>query len=56
MRPPHGRPKEVSLPLGGQRSGTSRKRGGTPVRPPHGRPKEVSLPLGLEARSAKGAP
>ena len=29
MSPPHGRPKEGSLPLGGQRSGDSRKRGGT---------------------------
>jgi succinyl-diaminopimelate desuccinylase len=54
--PPRGRPKEGSLPLGGQRSGASRKRGGTPMSPPPGRPKEGSFPIGGKARSAKGAP
>ncbi len=51
MSPPHGRPKEGSLPLGGK----ARSAKGAHNRPPHGRPKEGSLPLGGKARSAKGA-
>jgi hypothetical protein len=50
-----GRPKRESLPLGGQRSGGSRKRGG-PSNSAPGRPKRgTAVRLAGKARSAKGA-
>ena len=51
MSPPHGRPKEGSVPPGGK----ARSAKGALMSPPHGRPKEGSLPPGGKARSAKGA-
>jgi len=50
-----GRPKRELVPLGGQRSGGSRKRGG-PSNSAPGRPKREWVALGGKARSAKGAP